>query len=557
MITTMTSHPPAPSPPTAPAVHPSPPCSTASAPVAAPIKLEPASPTRPRSVTDMDVDPPLSPPRSPAACAPPPAPVTPRSNGNGMRSPSRTTTTSPAAARTRPTSPPRSPGPPPPPSIVTAVLTRAAGQPSLILDGLVAHVGPACATRYRASLSQFLAAKISRREFERVVAASLPREGVQLHNALIMSVLRAARGVAGEDVGEGGLGYPYRRKRRRMETAETRRVRLRGEAMMLPKPDRDRIRVEMKKEESKRAAPVEHPVVLAPNAKVRPHLHGDYVRLLATPTCQMEQELPSRATLRDRMQCMAYEQGIERVADDAVDLVAHALENYLKTILDTCVRVQLEPDATNPADTDTTATADASAPPLSSSVPASSPRPAHAASAPDAPVASPRRKRAPSSPRKPPPPLATAAAAHPHPPASDDDARRDTLLTLPTLATALTLTPARAADAPHILDRALARTWHPAAEDRELARALEATTAAAAPETDEAAGESGAEDAAAAATHQQQQPVVTAMLSAFALPVVVVPGPVGGIGGAGLRVQGGGGLEGIGGTGVSGWKRRG
>ncbi|KNE71010.1 hypothetical protein AMAG_15270 [Allomyces macrogynus ATCC 38327] len=292
----------------------------------------------------------------------------------GAPSPSRTTA-SPTAAHTRPTSPPRSPAPPPPPSIVTAVLTRAAGQPSLILDGLVAHVGPAAAARYTASLSQFLAAKLSRREFERVVAATLPREGVQLHNALIMSVLRAARGVAGEDVGEGGLGYPYRRKRRRMETAETRRVRLRGEAMMLPKPDRDRIRVEMKKqEESKRTAPVEHPVVLAPNAKVRPHLHGDYVRLLATPTCQMEQELPSRATLRDRMQCMAYEQGIERVADDAVDLVAHALENYLKTILDTCVRVQVEPDAaptTNDTDPATATAADASsAPPPSASAPA-------------------------------------------------------------------------------------------------------------------------------------------------------------------------------------------
>ncbi|KAJ3355903.1 hypothetical protein GGF32_001764 [Allomyces javanicus] len=505
----MTSLPPAPSPPTAPAVHPSPPCSTASAPVGAPIKLEPASPTRPRSASDMDVDPPLSPPRSPAPAHPPP-PATPRPNG-GAPSPSRTTT----SPRTRPTSPPRSPAPPPPPSVVTAVLTRAAGQPSIILDGLVAHVGPAAAARYTASLSQFLAAKISRREFERVVASSLPREGVQLHNALIMSVLRAARGVAGEDAGEGGLGYPYRRKRRRMETAETRRVRLRGEAMLLPKPDRDRIRVEMKKqEESKRTAPVEHPVVLAPNAKVRPHLHADYMRLLATPTCQMEQELPSRATLRDRMQCMAYEQGIERVADDAVDLVAHALENYLKTILDTCVRVQLEPDAATSAsdDTDpaTTAIADASSVP-----PASSPRPA------DVPVASPRRKRAPASPHKPPPP--PAASSTPHPPPPDDDARRDTLLTLPTLATALTLTPARAADAPHILDRALARTWHPAAEDRELARALEATTATSVPETDEAAGESGAEDAAAAAA---AQPVAApAMPSAFALPVVVVPGP--------------------------------
>ncbi|KAJ3367347.1 hypothetical protein GGF31_007600 [Allomyces arbusculus] len=521
MITTMTSHPPAPSPPTAPAVHPSPPCSAASAPVAAPIKLEPASPTRPRSASDMDVDPPLSPPRSPAARAPPPPPATPRAtNGNDTRSPSRMATSPTAAARTRPTSPPRSPAPPPPPpSVVTAVLTRAAGQPSLILDGLVSHVGPAAAARYTASLSQFLAAKISRREFERVVAVSLPREGVQLHNALIMSVLRAARGVAGEDVGDGGLGYPYRRKRRRMETAETRRVRLRGEAMMLPKPDRDRIRVEMKKqEESKRAAPVEHPVVLAPHAKVRPHLHGDYVRLLATPTCQMEQELPSRATLRDRMQCMAYEQGIERVADDAVDLVAHALENYLKTILDTCVRVQLEPDAATSTDADAT-TADASAPPPPSApVPASSPRPAPASSAPDAAVGSPRRKRAaPASPHKPP---------QPPPRPADDHARRDTLLTLPTLATALALTPARAADAPHILDRALARTWHPAAEDRELARALEATTAVAVPETDEAAGESGAEDAAAAAAMQQQPVVAPAMPSAFALPVVVAPGPL-------------------------------
>jgi hypothetical protein len=59
-------------------------------------------------------------------------------------------------------------------------------------------------------------------------------------------------------------------------------------------------------------------------------LHAEYIRLLSTPTCQQEHELPSRATLRDRITCLAYETGLDRVSEDVIDMMMLALHVRLK-----------------------------------------------------------------------------------------------------------------------------------------------------------------------------------------------------------------------------------
>lgn len=62
------------------------------------------------------------------------------------------------------------------------------------------------------------------------------------------------------------------------------------------------------------------------------------MRILSIPICNQEHELPSRTTLRDRMICLAYEHGLEKVSEEVVDMMMMALQvrlyNFLSSLLE-------------------------------------------------------------------------------------------------------------------------------------------------------------------------------------------------------------------------------
>ncbi|KAJ1498317.1 hypothetical protein HMI55_004993 [Coelomomyces lativittatus] len=65
--------------------------------------------------------------------------------------------------------------------------------------------------------------------------------------------------------------------------------------------------------------------------------------LLDAPTCQQEQELPHRQTLRNRMLCIAYENQLTSVGEEAVDIMNLGLHNYLKNILSNLFDLKRDP----------------------------------------------------------------------------------------------------------------------------------------------------------------------------------------------------------------------
>ncbi|KAI9184640.1 hypothetical protein H9P43_003695 [Blastocladiella emersonii ATCC 22665] len=265
-----------------------------------------------------------------------------------------------------------------------------AAMPPDVIDRLTRALGQHKTAEYLDLLGQFIRAKVSRREFERFALAILPPQCIGLHNALIMSLLRSVLVDTenGNDtyVGTAFLPHPVPlpRKRRKLESTEARRTRNRKEAFALPKEDRDRIRrihQRMEAEEARLGAVADgadpsradltgmntptsatgskkatrkrprdkrpeaadsmdpNPLQGFKPASVRPAHATEYARLLNTPTCAQELELPSRSTLRDRMLCISLECGLDKVADSAIDVMMMSLQSYMKNVTEAVLRI--------------------------------------------------------------------------------------------------------------------------------------------------------------------------------------------------------------------------
>ncbi|KAL7748620.1 hypothetical protein RI367_006031 [Sorochytrium milnesiophthora] len=240
--------------------------------------------------------------------------------------------------------------PPPPPPRSTS---PPAPQPTLSLDSLQPHHADA--------LREYLAGNLTRREYERALEPVTDEQARQV-NAFILGVLHnaiiAQANVPPPTSAGATAGHPSAmvRKRRKLETPEQRKQRIKVEVASLSKYDRDRIRVAFAEQSTAAAASssssaasgsagsASRRLMLSVPAKYAPPnipsaLQPDYNRaLLASRTCQEQQQLPEKQTLRDRMQVIAYENDITGVSDDSVHYLSLGLEIYLKNILSAAIR---------------------------------------------------------------------------------------------------------------------------------------------------------------------------------------------------------------------------
>ncbi|KAI9220846.1 hypothetical protein BC828DRAFT_382515 [Blastocladiella britannica] len=141
----------------------------------------------------------------------------------------------------------------------------------------------------------------------------------------------------------------------------------------------------------------------------------------------MEGDLPSLSTLGSRMACIAHESGVTTLSDSSVLYMMHAMQTFLKNVLDPSLRLNSLAE-----ETPSSSVMDLSSPPVVNA--------------------------------------AIGAAA----PAKDLLGGSSTTreLTLGPLANVITLQPSLVADSRGVVDRVLAYQWHKTEEELEVSRVL-------------------------------------------------------------------------------------
>ncbi|KAF9927541.1 hypothetical protein FBU30_003087 [Linnemannia zychae] len=197
---------------------------------------------------------------------------------------------------------------------------------------------------YWQALTDFVSGKLNRQEFDFYANLYLSRKNAPLHNQFILANIHNAQKAApppstrSEGWGKGKRG----KDGKLLKEKDPKRRRIKSQVMSLGKAERERIK--SLKEASKNSVVVkqklkEHRISkpLAPPIS-QPSLQAEYNRGAHVPLCFDSKELPDFDTMKERMIAIAMENGLMGgVQDAAIELMLHALESHIKSIISNCI----------------------------------------------------------------------------------------------------------------------------------------------------------------------------------------------------------------------------
>ncbi|KAG0046430.1 hypothetical protein BGZ83_008407 [Gryganskiella cystojenkinii] len=194
---------------------------------------------------------------------------------------------------------------------------------------------------YWQALTDFVSGKLNRQEFDFYANLYLSRQNAPLHNQFILATIHNAQKAA-PPPSTRSVGWSKGKKDKDgKKEKDPRRRKIKNEVMSLGKAERERIKAlkDQNDQGQVKQRLKEHRIVkpLAPSVLPQPLL-AEYNRGAHAPLCFDSKELPNFEAMRDRMTAIAYENGLMGgVQEDSVELVLHALESHVKSIISNCI----------------------------------------------------------------------------------------------------------------------------------------------------------------------------------------------------------------------------
>ncbi|KAF9909443.1 hypothetical protein EC991_008582 [Linnemannia zychae] len=228
---------------------------------------------------------------------------------------------------------------PPPPTV-----DKDGRQDVLLLKQQLAEALGENGPSYWQALTDFVSGKLNRQEFDFYANLYLSRKNAPLHNQFILANIHNAQRDAPPPStrSEGWAKGKKGKDGELLKEKDPKRRKIKNQVMSLGKAERERIKglkdlnknntvVKQKLKEHRISKPLAPPIVQQP-------LQAEYNRGAHTPLCFDSKELPDFESMRDRMTAVAMENGLMAgVQDDAVELMLHALESHIKSIVSNCI----------------------------------------------------------------------------------------------------------------------------------------------------------------------------------------------------------------------------
>ncbi|KAF8941611.1 hypothetical protein BGZ47_007327 [Haplosporangium gracile] len=197
---------------------------------------------------------------------------------------------------------------------------------------------------YWQALTDFVSGKLNRQEFDFYANLYLSRNNAPLHNQFILANIHNAQRDAPPPSArsEGWAKGKKGKDGKLLKEKDPKRRKIKNQVMSLGKAERERIKglkdlnknsgvVKQKLKEHRISKPLAPPIAQQP-------LQTEYNRGAHAPLCFDSKELPDFESMRDRMTAVAMENGLMAgVQDTAVELMLHALESHIKSIISNCI----------------------------------------------------------------------------------------------------------------------------------------------------------------------------------------------------------------------------
>ncbi|KAG0014799.1 hypothetical protein BGZ81_000251 [Podila clonocystis] len=194
---------------------------------------------------------------------------------------------------------------------------------------------------YWQALTDFVSGKLNRQEFDFYANLYLSRRNAPLHNQFILANIHNAQREAPPPTTRS-VGWSKGKKNKDgTKEHEPKRRKIKNQVMSLGKAERERIKslkeqnrdngaVKQKLKEHRISKP------LAPSLP-QPSI-VEYNRGAHAPLCFDSKELPDFEAMKDRMTAIAMENGLlSGVHDDCIELMLHALESHIKSVISNCI----------------------------------------------------------------------------------------------------------------------------------------------------------------------------------------------------------------------------
>ncbi|KAF9414437.1 hypothetical protein BGZ94_000394 [Podila epigama] len=197
---------------------------------------------------------------------------------------------------------------------------------------------------YWQALTDFVSGKLNRQEFDFYANLYLSRKNAPLHNQFILANIHNAQREA-PPPSTRSVGMSKGKKNKDGSSArdlEPKRRKIKNQVLSLGKSERERIK-SLKDQSRNNGAVVpklkEHRISkpLAPSLP-QPAQLAEYNRGAHAPLCFDSKELPNFEAMKDRMTAVAMENGLlGGVHDDCIELMLHALESHIKSVISNCI----------------------------------------------------------------------------------------------------------------------------------------------------------------------------------------------------------------------------
>ncbi|KAF9950365.1 hypothetical protein BGZ72_007968 [Mortierella alpina] len=197
---------------------------------------------------------------------------------------------------------------------------------------------------YWQALTDFVSGKLNRQEFDFYANLYLSRKNAPLHNQFILANIHNAQKEA-PPPSTRSVGWAKGKKDKDgklLKEKDPKRRKIKNQVMSLGKAERERIKslkehhknsgaVRQKVREHRSLKPLAPPIA-------QPGLLTEYNRGAYAPLCFDSKELPDFEAMKDRMTAVAMENGLMAgVQEGAVELMLHALESHIKSIISNCI----------------------------------------------------------------------------------------------------------------------------------------------------------------------------------------------------------------------------
>ncbi|KAF9372225.1 hypothetical protein CPB97_001377 [Podila verticillata] len=193
---------------------------------------------------------------------------------------------------------------------------------------------------YWQALTDFVSGKLNRQEFDFYANLYLSRKNAPLHNQFILANIHNAQREAPPPTTRS-VGWSKGKKNKDgTKEQEPKRRKIKNQIMSLGKAERERIKnlkeqnrnngVKQKLKEHRISKPLAPPL---PQPSIIEYNRGAHA-----PLCFDSKELPDFEAMKDRMTAIAMENGLlSGVHDDCIELMLHALESHIKSVISNCI----------------------------------------------------------------------------------------------------------------------------------------------------------------------------------------------------------------------------